>query len=75
MPAPHDDDLDFCTCDIEIEDSEATPDEELPAASGGLDSIPETAGDLEETDGCEVGFTESDAVADEDLPTSAGGVG
>jgi hypothetical protein len=74
MLEPHDEDLDFCTCDIEIDASEATPDTDLPAAGGGLESSAEAALGGEEADGCEVGFDGAEGMTDEDLPPSAGGV-
>jgi len=31
------DDLDGCLCDVPLDEEEATPDEDLPAADGGVE--------------------------------------
>lgn len=57
-------------CDVEIAAADATPDDALPAAVGGV----AIAGEGEEVDGCDVDIDDADATADEDLPAATGGV-
>ena len=66
--ADPDDDVDGC--DVEIDASDSTPDDELPGALGGV----AVAGEGDEADGCDVDIDDMDATADEDLPAAAGGV-
>ena len=57
-------------CDVELQDAEITPDEELPAALGGV----EISGEGHDVDGCDVDFDDQDVTPDEELPAAAGGV-
>jgi hypothetical protein len=62
-------------CDVEFHDGDATPDTELPTASGGVAAVaPEAPADEDGIDGCDVEFGDSDATRDEDLPVAVGGV-
>lgn len=64
------DEDDIDGCDVEFHDSDATPDQDLPMAVGGV----EISGEGDEVDGCDVDFDDMDATADEDLPAATGGV-
>ncbi len=64
----HEDHL--CGCDVPFTASEATADDDLPAAVGGI----ALAGTGDEIDGCDVDFDSADATPDEDLPAATGGV-
>ena len=64
------DEDDIDCCDIEFHDSDATPDDDLPMAVGGV----EIAGEGDDADGCDVDFDDMDATADEELPAATGGV-
>ena len=64
------DEDDIDGCDVEFHDSDATPDDELPTAIGGV----AISGEGDEIDGCDVDFDDLDATADEDLPAATGGV-
>lgn len=57
-------------CDVEFLDADATPDEELPAAVGGV----KIANEGVDSDGCDVDFDELEATPDEALPVAEGGV-
>lgn len=70
VPEPDDDDDAIDGCDVEFDDAEATPDEELPAAEGGVMTTDED----DDMDGCDVEFGDEDATSDEELPTASGGV-
>ena len=63
-------------CDVEFQDSDATPDAELPPASGGVvaAAAPEAPADEDGIDGCDVEFGDTDTTRDEDLPVAIGGV-
>lgn len=63
-----DDDIDGC--DVEFSDNDATPDEDLPLAIGGV----EIAGKGDDIDGCDVHFDDFDATPDDALPAAKGGV-
>ena len=69
-PRPEDDEDDIDGCDVEIPDSDATPDEALPLAVGGV----AIAGEGDEIDGCDVEIDDMDATPDEDLPAAEGGI-
>lgn len=64
------DEDDIDGCGIEFHDSDATPDQELPMAVGGVQIV----GEGDDVDGCDVDFDDMDATADEDLPAAEGGV-
>ena len=70
----NEDDVDSCGCDVEFHDSEATPDEELPPATGGVEAGSEEGADDEEVDGCDLDFAEVDLTSDEELPVAVGGM-
>ena len=70
----HEDHVDGCICDIELDDDEITPDGELPAAAGGVEAAREEHADEDDVDGCDVDFNEFDPTTDEELPVAAGGV-
>jgi hypothetical protein len=73
--APDDEDTDSCLCGIEHREDEGTPDEELPAASGGVEPAKQDQQDDEnDIDGCGTGFKEAQPTADHDLPVAVGGV-
>jgi hypothetical protein len=61
------DDIDGC--DFEFDESEATPDAELPVAAGGVQVSNE-----EEIDACDVDFTDAEPTTDAELPLAVGGV-
>lgn len=60
---------DFDGCDILIQDRDATLDEDLPEAEGGV-VIEENEDNL---DGCDVTIQDRDATPDEELPAAIGG--
>ena len=65
----NEDDIDGC--DINFNEEDATADEDLPPAEGGVEDGNENEDDI---DGCDIDFSEEDATADEDLPPAEGGV-
>ena len=70
-PHNHDDDVDGCLCDIELNALEVTADADLPPSSGGMRLTEAPAGtDDEDSCGCEI----TETTADEDLPVAVGGV-
>ena len=80
-PTPEEDDADAddCLCGLEHGDDEATLDQELPVASGGVETDrnepkAEDAEDESEIDGCELDFSTADQTSDEELPVSIGGM-
>ena len=76
--ADHDGDeenVDACTCGIELQESEATPDTQLPAATGGVIIAPGESRDEDDGDGCDVVLNGIEATTDEELPAATGGVG
>lgn len=66
--------FDGCTCDLEFDDDEATSDEDLPMASGGVEATLEVHDNPDELDGCALDFTSGEMTADEELPAAEGGV-
>jgi len=64
------DEDDIDGCDVEFHDSDATPDEDLPVAIGGV----KIAGEGDDIDGCDVHIDDLDATPDEKLPAAKGGV-
>jgi hypothetical protein len=70
-----DDDADGCLCGMDHLDENATLDEELPDASGGVETDDEVQPDEDEddVDGCELDFTAEDQTSDEELPIAVGG--
>lgn len=58
-------------CDIEILESDAVGDSELPRTVGGVAIF----GIGDDADGCDVEIDDFDAVSDVDLPPAKGGVG
>jgi len=73
VPRDDDDDADDCVCGMEHLEDEATSDEELPPASGGIATAVEEPQDNEDdVDGCELDFTAAEQTDDEELPASAG---
>jgi len=75
-PVPDDDeDADDCICGMEHLD-EATSDEELPSASGGVEaSEEEQQGNEDDVDGCELDFSAVEQTDDKELPVAVGGTG
>ena len=69
----HEDDVDSCLCDIELHDTEATPDVELPPATGGVEVAQQEHADEDHIDGCDLDFNNADATPDEELPAAVGG--
>ena len=65
------DEDEICGCDFEFLEDEATLDEALPAASGGI----AIEGEGDEICGCDLHFDDFDATPDEQLPAATGGVG
>lgn len=60
-------------CDVPFHDEDATPDSELPTATGGMAIGPPAAlADLDR-DGCDVDFAAADLTADDELPVAIGG--
>ena len=72
---PDDDDTDGCLCGMDHLDEEATLDEELPVASGGVETDDEeqTDEDEDDADGSERGLASEDETTDEELPIAIGG--
>jgi hypothetical protein len=73
-PAPGDDEnADDCICGMEHLE-EATSDQELPAASGGVEtSEVGQQGNEDDVDGCELDFTAVQQTDDKELPVAVGG--
>ena len=72
--APDDEDTDNCLCGLEHLEDEAISDEELPPASGGIEtSEQEQSDDETDLDGCELDFTLADPTGDDELPAAVGG--
>ncbi|HTR12135.1 MAG TPA: hypothetical protein VMI72_02485 [Roseiarcus sp.] len=70
-----DEDSDDCLCGMEHFEDEATSDEELPLATGGIEaSKEEPQGDEDEIDGCELDFTAVEQTDDSELPAAVGAV-
>ena len=73
--ADDDEDADDCICGMEHLEDETTSDEELPQASGGVETAGEAPPDDEDdVDGCELDFSEAEQTGDEELPVTVGGV-
>ena len=70
----HEDHVDGCVCDIELDDDEVTSDADLPEATGGVGVVQGSGAGLEDVDGCDLDFNESDPTTDEELPAAIGGV-
>ncbi|WP_407155649.1 hypothetical protein [Bradyrhizobium sp. STM 3557] len=69
-----DSDSDDCLCGMEPVADEATSDEELPQASGGVEAdAAEEPDDPDESDGCELDFSLDEPTRDEELPVAIGG--
>ncbi len=68
-----DEHLDGCTCDSGG-DHDATADDLLPAAAGGIRMAAHDRGDEEDVDGCDVDFDGPDTTADDELQAATGGV-
>ena len=60
----------LCGCDLEFNAKDATSDEDLPRAVGGI----AISGEGDEIDGCDLDFDSADATSDADLPAATGGV-
>ena len=60
-------------CCIDLNDSEATSDADLPIVSGGVQGAGRGGGQ-DDSDGCDLDFAAAEPTADEDLPPAAGGV-
>jgi hypothetical protein len=72
---PDDEDADDCICGIEHLEDEATSDEELPPAWGGIEITREEPQDSEDhIDGCDVDFAAVAETGDEELPAAVGGM-
>jgi hypothetical protein len=71
-----DDDTDGCVCGMDHLDEDVTSDEELPNASGGVETDDEEQPDADEDDidACELDFTIDDQTTDEELPVAIGGI-
>jgi hypothetical protein len=57
-------------CDVAIGEEDATADEDLPMAEGGV-AVEASEDDV---DGCDVPIRDQDATLDEELPIAKGGV-
>jgi len=69
-----DEDADDCICGTEHLEDEVTSDEELPPASGGIETAEEEQQRNEDdVDGCELDFTAAEQTDDEELPAAVGG--
>jgi hypothetical protein len=73
LGAGNEDGVDSCACSITISQADITPDSELPAAAGGVESAGEQLG-AEHLDGCDLDFHGGTPTKDEDLPAAFGGV-
>ena len=69
-----DEDADHCICGMEHLEDEATLDEELPPASGGIESGDARQDDEDDLDGCELDFTAAEQTDDAELPVTVGGM-
>lgn len=68
----HEHDID--SCDVDFANEKATPDAELPAATGGIQFVSKQAGDEDAIDACDVDFAKAEATLDAELPAATGGV-
>ncbi|HXW26077.1 MAG TPA: hypothetical protein VEK73_15140 [Xanthobacteraceae bacterium] len=75
-PFPGDDeDEDTCLSGTEHVEGEATSDEELPPASGGVQTAEaKQQGNEDSVDGCDLDFTNAPQTDDADLPAATGGM-
>lgn len=75
IPAEDEEDIDGCMCGTEHLEHEATSDEELPPATGGIaSSAEEILANEDDIDTCELDFTTAEQTKDEELPVSVGGI-
>ena len=73
--APDDEDTDSCLCGMSHNEQDATSDEDLPPASGGIARAANAPGtDETDLDGCDVDFTQDQQTGDADLPAATGGM-
>jgi hypothetical protein len=72
-PAGADDEVDQCVCGLDLHASEATPDADLPPASGGIEAGGAPPHDESLVDGCDVDFKATEPTLDEELPFTVGG--
>lgn len=73
--ASDNEDADSCLCGLEHNEDDATSDEELPPASGGIASAagaPEK--DEPDLDGCDMDFAQAQQTGDDQLPAATGGM-
>jgi hypothetical protein len=70
----HEDHVDACVCDIELDDDEVTSDADLPGATGGVIVAQGSSINLENIDGCDLDFNEADPTTDDELTAAAGEV-
>ena len=68
MSKDREDDIDGC--DVPIKKADATADEDLPNAEGGV-AVDQNEDDI---DGCDVPIRKRDATPDNELPIAEGGV-
>src|SRR5882757_2205648 len=66
--------VDGCVCDIELNQSEALSDAELPPTSGGVQAAVENRDNEDSFDGCGLAFNADILTTDRELPAAAGGV-
>ena len=74
QPVPGDDeDADDCICGMQHLEDDATSDEELRPANGGIETREEQQDNEAEVDGCELDFTAAEQTDDKELPAAVGG--
>jgi hypothetical protein len=72
--APADDgEVDGCASGADIGAADITPDEQLPAASGGVAALPQPDADEDHADGCAPAVDAAGVTTDHELPAAAGG--
>ena len=74
---PDEEHIDGCLCGSGLGAADATPDDQLPAASGGValpPPPPDSDNDHDHADGCDAVAGATDFTTDEALPPAAGGV-
>jgi hypothetical protein len=69
-----DEQVDGCPAGSGIDAAEATPDDQLPAVSGGVAALPASAANEDHADACDPAAGAADSTADQELPAAAGGV-
>jgi hypothetical protein len=75
VPDPADEEhIDGCPCGSDIDAADATPDDQLPAASGGVAGAPRPAVNEDDIGGDHAVANAADSTADNELPAAAGGV-